>query len=37
VHHAHHTPPGNKERYGGTEFNLTDLVAKNKVEVVVVR
>ncbi|KAF8065629.1 hypothetical protein HT031_003230 [Scenedesmus sp. PABB004] len=28
---------GNKERYGGTEFSLTDLVEKSKVEIVVVR
>ncbi len=28
---------GSKERYGGTEFSLTDLVEKSKVEIVVVR
>lgn len=28
---------GNKERYGGTEFALTDLVEKHKVDIVVVR
>eukprot|EP00879_Flechtneria_rotunda_P001569 GHRR01001728.1.p1 GENE.GHRR01001728.1~~GHRR01001728.1.p1 ORF type:complete len:207 (+),score=61.36 GHRR01001728.1:99-719(+) len=28
---------GNKERYGGTEFNLTDLVEKSKVEIIVIR
>jgi hypothetical protein len=30
-------PAGNKERYGGTEFALTDLVEKSKVDIVVVR
>lgn len=28
---------GNKERYGGTEFALTDLVEKHRVDIVVVR
>eukprot|EP00882_Tetradesmus_deserticola_P031919 GHRQ01036103.1.p1 GENE.GHRQ01036103.1~~GHRQ01036103.1.p1 ORF type:complete len:233 (+),score=35.72 GHRQ01036103.1:250-948(+) len=28
---------GSKERYGGSEFSLTDLVDKTKVEIVVVR
>lgn len=28
---------GRKERYGGSEFSLTDLVEKSKVEIVVVR
>ncbi|KAF6241964.1 nitrogen regulatory protein PII [Scenedesmus sp. NREL 46B-D3] len=28
---------GGKERYGGSEFSLTDLVDKTKVEIVVVR
>ena len=28
---------GRKERYGGSEFSLTDLVDKTKVEIVVVR
>lgn len=28
---------GNKERYGGTEFALTDLVEKHRIDIVVVR
>lgn len=29
--------PGSRERYGGTEFSLTDLVDKAKIDIVVNR